>query len=295
MLNNLDLFKVRLIEKLAEAGTLAGAAKSLGITSSAVSQNIRNLERTLGKPLFIRIGKSAKPTELALEIVKHSKPFFSQLASVLDSTHEKITEITIGAPAIFGTTILVQQLGKVQAEFPGVKITVTILNNQRIVQEVTDGRINFGIVDEGPAVKAAREILTEEVYSEELVMCCSKKFWKQNIQNTRVTKNLLKSLPHIPYHSGKEAIYKWYTHHYGRALDLQWSLAIDHAYGVRTAIINHYGLGVLPKSLVDDYSEQIVVIAGPKSALRSRLLLAQNKGRIPSKVEKHIISVLINV
>lgn len=293
MLNNLDLFKVRLIDALVTHGSLSDAAKSLRITSSAVSQNIRSLEKILGKPLFIRVGKKIKPTPLALALSKCSRPFFAELSLILQNSNEHVAEVKIGAPPIYATTTLVQEIKRIHKTFPSVRVCISSLDTHRIVSELIDGKIDFGIVDEGPYLKTIREIVTTELCIEELVLCCSKNFFNKYLKGN-VSINTLKALPHIPYHADKEGVHKWYLHHYAKVPDYNWKLSVDHPYGIRTAILNDQGLSVLPKSLVDEQARQFHIIQGPKNALKSKMLLIQNKGRIPTKIEKGIISLLTN-
>jgi len=291
MLNNLDLFKIRLIDELTKQGSLARAGNALGITSSAVSQNIRSLERSLGKPLFVRVGKMIKPTPLAIEIAKCSRPFFQQLSEILQSTQEQIAELKIGAPPIFGTTTLVHEIEKVCSLYPSVRISVNVLDTHKIVDDLINEKISFGIVDDGSYIKSVREIITTDLTRESLVLCCSTEFQKKYLRG-RISIDLLKTLPHIPYHVGKEGIHKWYLHHFGRVPQFKWMLSIDHPYGVRTAVLQNLGIGVLPIHLVQELPDQIFVIKGPREILSSKMMLAQSKGHIPSKIEKLVISAL---
>ena len=57
LLNRLRMRQVALILAIDEARTLRGAAESLGMTQSAASQMLHELEETLGEPLFVRVGR----------------------------------------------------------------------------------------------------------------------------------------------------------------------------------------------------------------------------------------------
>ena len=50
----LDVGRLRLLREVGLRGTIAGAARSLGLTSSAVSQQLAVLEREAGMPLIDR-------------------------------------------------------------------------------------------------------------------------------------------------------------------------------------------------------------------------------------------------
>ncbi len=292
MLNNLDLFKVRIMCELIKTESLIGAATHLRVTSSAISQNIRNLEKSLGKPLFIRVGKSIKPTPLAIEITEMAKPFFSDLASLLEETSEPTVELRIGAPPIFGATYLLDRLESVRKKYPGVRICLSLIDTKRITEDLLNGKIEFGFVDSGPNLKHHKEILTSTFANESLVLCCSKEFWQEHLRKNQ-SLTILKSLAHIPYHREKEGVHKWYLHHYHKVPDLPWSIAVDNPYGVLNGILKGWGLGVIPRNLTVNYENRVRIIDGPRSELKSDIFLAQNKSRIPSKIEKSIISMLL--
>jgi DNA-binding transcriptional LysR family regulator len=292
MLNNLDLFKIRLINALVKSETLIGASKVMGITSSAVSQNIRSLERSLGKPLFVRVGKGVKPTVLAIEISKLANPFFSDLVEVLESSDEIVAEVRIAAPPIFGSTTLIDKIQKFRESNDSIRVVLSLLDTQRILDDLIDCKVDFGFVDNGQHIKTYKEIATTVCQSEELVMCCTHQFRKANLFQSHSLKTL-KTLPHIPYHKGKEGVHKWYIHHYGRVPDLKWTFAVDHPYAVLSAILKDWGLGVLPRHLVEQYKKQIYIVHGVKKELQSQILLAQNKNKVSTRLEKTLISLLL--
>jgi DNA-binding transcriptional LysR family regulator len=63
----------------AEAGSFSGAARRLGISPSAVSQAIRNLEERLGTPLFRRSTRSLGLTDVGNDYLLAVAPALSQL------------------------------------------------------------------------------------------------------------------------------------------------------------------------------------------------------------------------
>lgn len=293
MLNNLDLFKVRLIGELAKSQSVLTTAKSMGITPSAVSQNIKTLEHILGKPLFLRMGKSLKPTPLALEISRKAQDFFMDLAILLEESQEKIAEIKIGAPPIFGSTALLDRLEIVRVKHPSIHLRISLLDTKRLTEDLLNGNIDFAFIDNGPHLKAFSELLTEPFITEELVLCCSHEFYRTHLRISQSLKTL-KSLPHIPYNRDKEGLYKWYAHHFNQVPDFSSPLTIDHPHGVLGAVIKGWGLGVVPKALIGTGKEsKISIVDGPKTPLKSQVLLAQNKSRIPTRFEKAVISLLL--
>lgn len=50
----LEDFRIRVFCKVAECGNFTEAARALGVSQPAVSQNIAELEKQVGQPLFVR-------------------------------------------------------------------------------------------------------------------------------------------------------------------------------------------------------------------------------------------------
>ena len=56
------------LDAVLRTGSLAGAAREMHVTPSAVSMQMKQLEAHFGQPLFDRAGLSVRPRPIALEI-----------------------------------------------------------------------------------------------------------------------------------------------------------------------------------------------------------------------------------
>ena len=63
-------------------GTTIGAARRLGISQSAVSRSISQLEARVGRSLFIRRSGRIEPTSDALRLNDKLDPIFETLADI---------------------------------------------------------------------------------------------------------------------------------------------------------------------------------------------------------------------
>ncbi|MCZ4497996.1 MAG: transcriptional regulator, LysR family [Marmoricola sp.] len=68
----LDLHRLRLLREVSARGTVHAAARSLGYTASAVSQQLAVLEREAGTPLLERVGRNVRLTAAGLVLVDHA-------------------------------------------------------------------------------------------------------------------------------------------------------------------------------------------------------------------------------
>lgn len=83
----LDTRQIRTFHAAAESGSFSAAARELGYTQPAVSQQIRALERSVGTPLFTRHGRSMRLTEAGALLAKHCAGILDALASAQEQVH----------------------------------------------------------------------------------------------------------------------------------------------------------------------------------------------------------------
>jgi DNA-binding transcriptional LysR family regulator len=68
----LDLHRLRLLREVHGRGTVHGAARALGYTPSAISQQLGVLEREAGTPLLERVGRNVRLTAAGEVLVRHA-------------------------------------------------------------------------------------------------------------------------------------------------------------------------------------------------------------------------------
>ncbi|MEU4192527.1 LysR family transcriptional regulator [Kribbella sp. NPDC026611] len=68
----MDLHRLRLLREVHGRGTVHGAARALGYSPSAISQQLAVLEREAGTPLLERIGRNVRLTPAGEVLVRHA-------------------------------------------------------------------------------------------------------------------------------------------------------------------------------------------------------------------------------
>ncbi len=79
--------EIRIFSMLVETGGFSRAAEKLGISQSAVSQSVANLEHKLSAPLFSR-GRNPVPTEAGLRLFRFSQRVINEEALVLQDIQQ---------------------------------------------------------------------------------------------------------------------------------------------------------------------------------------------------------------
>lgn len=115
---------------VAREGSFTKAAARLGVSQSALSQTIRNLEERLGVRLLNRTTRRVAPTEAGERLRQAVEPRFDEVETELAALGE-LRERPGGTVRITATdyaadTLLLPKLAKGLLRFPDVKVEITI-------------------------------------------------------------------------------------------------------------------------------------------------------------------------
>ncbi|MBD9369222.1 LysR family transcriptional regulator [Xanthomonas sp. XNM01] len=121
---------IRTFVRTAEAGSMAAAARTLGISATAVGQNIARLEAHLGVRLFNRSPRQLALTErgaLYLEQVRHVEHDLQRAqAAVAADDIEPAGRLRIATSAAFGRHLVAPLLPALQARHPQLEIELIV-------------------------------------------------------------------------------------------------------------------------------------------------------------------------
>ena len=143
------LLLIRSFTRTADAGSIAGAARSLGISATAVGQNITRLEAHLGVRLFNRSTRSLALSEagaLYLERVKHIEAdLIGAQAAVSRDDSAPAGPLRIGCSRAFGRHVLAPMLPALQRRHPQLQVELRLSDHaMRHAEESVDVSIRIG-------------------------------------------------------------------------------------------------------------------------------------------------------
>lgn len=127
-LKGLTLRELEIFTTIVEAGSMAGAAKRLETSPSAISQQVVNLERVLGVELFDRtlrpIGLTPAGTVLRNHALKILDSVDEAWSALTDSKLTGLGELRLGIIDSLDNPIAPALVGALEKEFPGTRISV---------------------------------------------------------------------------------------------------------------------------------------------------------------------------
>jgi DNA-binding transcriptional LysR family regulator len=145
----MDLQRLRTFQVLSETLHFRHAAERLGVTQSAVSQQIAALEKELGAALFERIGRrvflTPAGTVLAGEAVKVLAAASRAREAVGAVSKGDAGRLRVGASTTPGIYLVPEVLGRFRADFPLVELDFRIANSSRIEAMAVANEFDLGV------------------------------------------------------------------------------------------------------------------------------------------------------
>jgi DNA-binding transcriptional LysR family regulator len=157
-----------------ERGSLTAAAEELGYSQPSLSEQVRLLERSVGAPLFRRVGRGVVPTEAAEALRPHAERSLAS-AEAAHSAVAGVSGLTSGTIrfGLFGTARLylgAELVADVLQRHPGVRVELIGQNSAAVQEDLRRGRLEAAII----AIPVATEGMTvRPVARDELVYISS--------------------------------------------------------------------------------------------------------------------------
>ena len=138
----MDKFEaVRIFTKVVENHGFTAAAQVLGLSRSAVSKSVSQLERSIGAQLLNRSTRFVSPTETGAAYYDRCVTILADLEdadrAVLELQGEPRGSIRLNAPMSFGTLHLGSAIADFVADYPEVRIEAAL--NDRLIDPVQEG------------------------------------------------------------------------------------------------------------------------------------------------------------
>ena len=145
-----NIRQIRYFVAAAEAGKIVAAASAVGISPSAITEAIQDLEETVGTRLVTRHRGGIKVTYDGYVFLQHCRNVLSALsaATFAVGAHRKRVEgeLTIGVTITVAGYFLAAPLARFRRSFPDVKISVRELDRSVIERQLANGQLGLGIL-----------------------------------------------------------------------------------------------------------------------------------------------------
>jgi DNA-binding transcriptional LysR family regulator len=171
----LDVGRLRVLREVGLRGTIAGAARSLGLTPSAVSQQVSVLEREAGAALVDRSPRGAVLTGAGRLLAARAGEVLDVLACAradLDRIGDSLAgPVSVATIASAAATFVSDAVAAVRAAHPGIEVRVRAAEPAQALRRLVAGEVDVAIVDEYDYVPLALPefVVTRDLGREPLV------------------------------------------------------------------------------------------------------------------------------
>jgi LysR family glycine cleavage system transcriptional activator len=124
-LNSFHLNGLRAVESVARTGSLQRAASELGVSASAVSQQVNRTEKQLGRPVFTRTPSGLVPTEFGTQLAARLSAGFAELnRAVALAREEQLCTLVISVAPAFASRWLVPRISRFFSLHPEILLRI---------------------------------------------------------------------------------------------------------------------------------------------------------------------------
>ena len=167
-------FRLKVFKTVADRLSFTKAAAELLISQPAVTKQLNELERLLGKPLVLRHGNRISLTDDGVRLLEYANRILALYGELRDAFVEEqgafSGEIRLGASTSLSQYVLPGLLAKFRKLYPDVRVTLFNGNTEQIERQIADGKLDFGMI-EGTASNPALHY--ELFMDDELVLVTS--------------------------------------------------------------------------------------------------------------------------
>lgn len=126
------------------------AAEKCFVTQPTLSMQVQKLEETLDIKIFDRTKQPIIPTEIGAEVIAQARKTLQESYKINEIINERKGEISgelrIGVIPTIAPFLLPKLLGKFMEKYPKVKLFVSELTTENIINKLKNGLLDCGIL-----------------------------------------------------------------------------------------------------------------------------------------------------
>ncbi len=145
----LTLRQWHVVVAVADAGTTTAAGQALGLSQSAVSAALNELEHQLPDPLFDRVGRRLLLNAHGRALLDPARALLLAASSLEQSAEARPLQLRIAASTTIGNYLLPARVAALQALQPRTRVDLQIGNSADVVERVQRLEVDVGLI-EGP-------------------------------------------------------------------------------------------------------------------------------------------------
>ena len=170
---NYSLKQLRVFVAIARHGSFSRAGEAIGLTQSAVSHSVKELEAEVGVRLLDRTTREVALTDAGLRLANRVERLLDELqAALLDARSfgvQRSGTVRVATSQTISAHLMPQCIAAGEREYPEIRIMLRDQAQQQVLHSVRNAEVDFGIVvDPVQAVELECEAVLHEPF---LLLC----------------------------------------------------------------------------------------------------------------------------
>ncbi|MFJ9521665.1 LysR family transcriptional regulator [Kitasatospora sp. NPDC101801] len=171
-----DSRHIRTFHEVVTAGSYSAAARALGYTQPAITQQIKALERVVGVPLFTRAGRGLRLTEAGEALARHAEVILGDLRAAQQQlgalARLRAGRVRVCAFPSANATLIPAAMARLLAEHPGVRVELLEAEPPESVQRLLRGECDIALAFHYPGapVEVPPELVETPLMEDQLTV-----------------------------------------------------------------------------------------------------------------------------
>ena len=291
----MDFRQLEYFVHVADACSFSKAAQILSVAQPALSRQIRTLEVELRQTLFLRNGRGVTLTPAGTRLLAHARGILQQLQSAKADLDESRTapvgRVAVGLPPTVGRALSGPLVAEFRTRFPRADISIVEGLTVHILEWLTLGRVDVGLVYNPPPSPAVElRPLVEQP------LCLIGPAPEKRVQR-RESSVALRRVAEFPLiipsrpHTIRMLVESRLA---AVGVKPRIALEVDGVRAILDLVQRGHGYAVLARSALDEAGDGAKLVARPiiRPALRSVMVIATSAQRPLTRMAQEAITLL---
>jgi len=146
----LDVKRLQVLLSVVELGSVTAAADALVYTPSAVSQQLRRLEREVGQPLLRRHARGMSPTDAGLVLAAHARTVLRQLSAAEADLAEiaglRQGRLALGTFPTAASSFLPLAVHRFSELHPAIRLDIRSERQPQLIEWLENGTVDLSLL-----------------------------------------------------------------------------------------------------------------------------------------------------
>lgn len=170
---NYSLRQLKVFVAVAHAGSFSRAGEQIGLSQSAVSHSVKELENEIGVKLLDRTTREVVLTDAGQQLAARLERLLEELTSTLLDTrsvgHQLSGTVRVAASQTISAHLMPQSIAAAALKYPAIRFVLHDRPQQWVLQSIRQGEVDFGMVID--PIQAS-DLDCEAVLSEPFLLLC---------------------------------------------------------------------------------------------------------------------------